>query len=147
MKNFDSYRIINIIFAGVIGLVFIYSFLFLPDGGKHLIPSFYTDITGNSSPSLGLSRAFSALVRGDVVLASQFNPHALKIFAFFCFQFLFRLISLKVDSISFMNRKTWILVDIVLSISLFLIIFYPLIIFTLDTVWDVFTLVILKKTC
>ena len=137
MKNFDSYRIINIIFAGVIGLVFIYSCLFLPDGGKHLIPSFYTDITGNTSPSLGLSRAFSALVRGQFGLASQFNPHALNIFAFFCFQFLFRLISLKVDSMSFVNRKTWIRIDIVVSISLFLMAFYPLIQFTLETIWDV----------
>ena len=146
MKNFDSYRIINIIFAGVIGLVFIYSCLFLPDGGKHLIPSFYTDITGNTSPSLGLSRAFSALVRGDVFSANEFNPHALNIFTFFCFQFLFRLIALKVDSSASINRKTWIRVDIVLSISLFLIAFYPLIIFTLVTVWDVFTTVLLKKT-
>lgn len=134
MKNFDSYRIINIIFAGVFGLVFIYSCLFLPEGGKHLIPSFYTDITGNTSPSLGLSRAFSALVRGDIALANQFNPHATKIFAFFCFQFLFRLISLKVNSISFIKRKTWIRIDIVLSISLFLMAFYPLIKFTIGTV-------------
>ncbi|MRT92211.1 DUF2752 domain-containing protein [Ancylomarina sp. 16SWW S1-10-2] len=137
MKNFDSYRIINIIFAGVIGLVFIYSCLFLPEGGKHLIPSFYTDITGNSSPSLGLSRAFSALVRGDVTLANQFNPHATVIFAFFCFQFLFRILSLKVDIISVITKKTWIRIDIVLSITLFLIAFYPLIIFTLVTIRDV----------
>ena len=134
MKNFDSYRIINIIFAGVIGLVFIYSCLFLPEGGKHLIPSFYTDITGNTSPSLGLSRAFSALVRGDVALAKQFNPHATIIFAFFCFQFLYRLISLKVDRISVINKKIWIWVDIVLSIALFMIAFYPLIKFTIGTV-------------
>ena len=127
MKIIDSYRIINFIFAGVIGLVFIYSCLFSPVNGSHIIPSFYTEITGNSSPSLGLSRAFSALVRGDLALANQFNPHAQNIFAFFCFQFLFRLISLKVDSISFINRKTWIRVDIFLFISLFLIIFYPLI--------------------
>lgn len=133
MKNFDSYRIINIIFAGVIGLVFIYSCLFLPDGGQHLIPSFYTDITGNSSPSLGLSRAFSALVRGDVVLAIQFNPHAIKIFVFFCFQFLFRLISLKVDRMTFISKKQWIRTDIVLTIGLFLVVFYPLIQFTLQS--------------
>lgn len=134
MKSFDSYRIINIIFAGVIGLVFIYSCLFLPDGGKHLIPSFYTDITGNVSPSLGLSRAFSALVRGNLALANQFNPHALNIFLFFCFQFLFRLISLMIDSMTFINRKIWIRVDISLSILLFLLAFYPLIAFTLEAI-------------
>lgn len=136
MRTFDSYRIINIIFAGVIGLVFIYSCLFLPDGGKHLIPSFYTDITGNISPSLGLSRAFSALVRGNLALANQFNPHALNIFLFFCFQFLFRLISFKVDRFKCISRKKWILVDIILSIALFLIAFYPLIAFTLHTLKD-----------
>lgn len=136
MRTFDSYRIINIIFAGVIGLVFIYSCLFLPDGGKHLIPSFYTDITGNISPSLGLSRAFSALVRGDIALANKFNPHALNIFLFFCFQFLFRLISLKVDRFKYISRENWIFVDIVLSISLFLIAFYPLIAFTFQIIID-----------
>jgi len=137
MKIIDSYRIINIIFTGVIGLVFIYSCLFLPENGSHIIPSFYTNITGNTSPSLGLSRAFSALVRGDFALANQFNSHALSIFAFFCFQFLYRLISLKVDSLSFINKKIWIRIDIVLSISLFLIAFYPLIRFTLETIGDV----------
>jgi len=137
MKHIDSYRIINIIFAGVIGLVFIYSCLFLPENGSHIIPSFYTDITGNASPSLGLSRAFSALVRGNLDLANQFNPYAINIFAFFCFQFIFRLISLKVNSMSFVNRKTWIRIDIVLTISLFLIAFYPLIRFTIETIGDI----------
>jgi len=137
MKIIDSYRIINIIFAGVIGLVFIYSCLFLPENGSHIIPSFYTDITGNTSPSLGLSRAFSALVRGQISLANQFNPHALNIFAFFSFQLFYRLISLKVDRVSFVNRKTWIGVDIVLTIALFLIAFYPLIEFTLVKIIDV----------
>jgi len=137
MKTIDSYRIINIIFAGVIGLVFIYSCLFLPENGSHIIPSFYTDITGHSSPSLGLSRAFSALVRGDIALANQFNPHAHNIFLFFCFQFIFRMVSLKVDKVSFIKRKTWICIDVVLSISLFLIVFYPSIKFTIQSMVDV----------
>ncbi|RZT97389.1 uncharacterized protein DUF2752 [Ancylomarina subtilis] len=134
MKTFDSYRIINIIFAGVIGLVFIYSCLFLPENGSHLIPSFYTDITHQSSPSLGLSRAFSALVRGQFSLANQFNPYALQIFLFFSFQFIYRLISLNVDRIVFVNRKFWIRTDILLSPFLFLLAFYPLIHFTLQTI-------------
>lgn len=137
MKGIDSYRIINIIFAGVIGLVFIYSCLFLPENGSHIVPSFYTDMTGHSSPSLGLSRAFSALVRGQISQANQFNSHALSIFAFFCFQFLFRLISLKVDNMSFVRRNSWIRIDILLSISLFMIAFYPLIQFTLQAIGDV----------
>ncbi|MCZ4693486.1 hypothetical protein DWB61_01120 [Ancylomarina euxinus] len=138
MKEIDSYRIINIIFAGVIGLVFIYSCLFLPENGRHIIPSIYTDITCNASPSLGLSRAFSALVRGQVSLANQFNPYALNIFAFFCFQFLYRLISLRVDSQAFISKRKWIRIDIILSISLFFFAFYPLIQFTLQTVGEVF---------
>ncbi len=137
MKGIDSYRIINIIFAGVIGLVFIYSCLFLPENGSHIVPSFYTDMTGHSSPSLGLSRAFSALVRGQISQANQLNSNALSIFAFFCFQFLFRLISLKVDNMSFVRRNSWIRIDILLSISLFMIAFYPLIQFTLQAIGDV----------
>ncbi len=134
MKHIDSYRIINIVFAGVIGLMFIYSCLFIPENGSHIIPSFYTDITGDSSPSLGLSRAFSALVRGDLTLANQFNSNALNLFLFFCFQLLFRLISLKVDRVNFISKKNWIKIDISLTTSLFLIVFYPLIEFTIKTI-------------
>jgi len=137
MKAFDSYRIINIILAGVIGLVFIYSCLFLPENGGHLIPSFYTDITHQSSPSLGLSRAFSALVRGQFSLAEQFNPYALNIFLFFTFQFLYRLVSLNIDRMAFVNRKLWIRIDILFSPFLFLLAFYPLILFTLQTIREV----------
>jgi len=136
MKLIDSYRIINIIFAGVIGLVFIYSCLFLPEEGNHLIPSFYTDLTGETSPSLGLSRAFSALVRGQIGLANQFNPHALNIFAFFSFQFIFRLLSLGIDKMPFLNKQTWIFVDVLLSILLFALAFRPMILFTMQTMGE-----------
>jgi len=142
MKIIDSYRIINIILAGIIGLVFIYSCLFLPEEGNHLIPSFYSDLTGKTSPSLGLSRAFSALVRGQFDLADQFNPHAKNIFAFLCFQFIFRLLSLGIDKMPFLNKRTWISVDILLSILLFTLAFLPLIEFTLQTVGEVINTII-----
>lgn len=137
MKTIDSYRIINIIFAGVIGLVFIYSCLFLPEKGSHLFPSIYTDLTGKTSPSLGLSRAFSALVRGDVALANQFNPHAKNIFAFLSFQFIYRLVSLGIDKMTFVNKRIWISVDILLLVLLFILAFHPLIRFTLQTIGEV----------
>ncbi len=131
MKCIDSYRIINIVFAGVIGLVFIYSCFFAPDEGKYLLPSFYPNV---ASPSLGLSRAFSAIVRGDIALANQFNPQGLNVFIFFCFQFLLRLISLKVDNFNFVRRRVWIRLDVILSISLFFITFKQFIHFTLSTI-------------
>jgi len=137
MKIIDSYRIINIILAGIIGLVFIYSCLFLPEEGNHLIPSFYTEITGKTSPSLGLSRAFSALVRGQFDLADQFNPNAKNIFIFLCFQFIFRLFSLGIDKMSFLNKWIWLRIDILLSILLFIFAFLPLIRFTLLTMGEV----------
>ena len=137
MKIIDSYRIINIIWAGIIGLVFIYSCLFLPENGNHPIPSFYTDLTGRPSPSIGLSRAFSALVRGQFDLAEQFNPHAKNIFAFFSLQFAYRLVSLGIDKIPFVNKRIWIRVDILLSISLFILAFLPMIHFTFQTLGEV----------
>ena len=61
-----TYLISNLILAGLIIIIFIYSGLFSASEAKHPVPSFYEEITGKQSPSSGMSRAFSELVRGEI---------------------------------------------------------------------------------
>jgi hypothetical protein len=80
------YLIINLILAGLIGLIFIYSGLFSAQRDNYPLPSFYEEITGSPSPSAGMSKAFSEIIRGRPGSALDYNPDSLLIFAFFLIQ-------------------------------------------------------------
>lgn len=127
----NNYKIINYLLAGVILCIFIYSGLFSPEGGKYLVPSFYTQLTGEISPSTGLSRSFSAIVRGDLQLAKVYNPIGLQIFLFFLLQFIFRIISILLIKVYLPFVKTYITIDIITSTIGFYLAFKPLILFTI----------------
>jgi len=127
----QNYKIINLSFAGIILFIFIYSCLFSPKGSKHPIPSFYTQITKQKSPSTGLSRSFSAIIRADFPLAKTFNPYGIPIFLFFAFQLVFRVFSLILIKDNFSLIKPYIFTDILLSVIGFYLAFKPLIIFTI----------------
>lgn len=90
--NQNNYRIINLTFAGIILAVILYSFIYGADGRKHPVPSGPQWLTGESSPSTGLSRSFSEIVRFRFAEARQFNPHGIRIFSFFAVQLLLRII-------------------------------------------------------
>ncbi len=126
-----NYQLINLSLVSIIFCIFIYSSLFSPEESKHPIPSFYTQITNGTSPSTGLSRSFSAIVRGDLLLAKSYNPIGLPIFLFFSLQFIFRSLSLLLIKERFKFIKPLILVDISLSIVGFYLAFRPLIVFTI----------------
>lgn len=126
-----NYQLINLSLVSIIFCIFIYSSLFSPEESKHPIPSFYTQITNGTSPSTGLSRSFSAIVRGDLLLAKSYNPIGLPIFLFFSLQFIFRSLSLLLIKERFKFIKPLILVDISLSIVGFYLAFRPLIAFTI----------------
>ncbi|WP_407660182.1 hypothetical protein [Marinifilum fragile] len=89
-------------------------------------------MTGKDSPSSGLSRSFSALTQGDVKSARDLNPYSIQIFLFFTFQLIFRLLTFLLMKKSFSWINIYILADITLSILFFLLVFKPLIIFTLE---------------
>jgi len=127
-----NYKTVNLLLAGIILCIFIYSGLFTPEGSKHPIPSIYSQITGNTSPSTGLSRSFSAIVRGNIQLAKSFNPFGLQIFLFFSIQLVFRIASILLMKNYFPLIKPYILADITLSFLGFLLAFRPLISFTLE---------------
>jgi|SRR6056297_1110913 len=87
----NSYHIINFIFAGIILLVFIYSGIFSAQKENHPIPSNSGLIYGKTTPSTGLSRAFSEIVRLNFHKAKEYNEHSVDVFMFFFLQFFLRL--------------------------------------------------------
>ncbi|MGQ1908869.1 DUF2752 domain-containing protein [Marinifilum sp. RC60d5] len=126
-----NYRIINLTLAGVLCAIFLYSALFSPIKVNHPIPSVFTQLTGAQSPSSGLSRSFSSLIRCNFELANRFNPIGLQIFLFFLIQLIFRTLSFLLIKNHFSLIKLYIFLDIIISIIAFLLAFKPLILFTL----------------
>jgi len=129
---FSNYRIINLILAGILFAIFAYSAIYSPNKVNHPIPSYFTQLTGEISPSTGLSRSFSSLVRCDVKSALNFNPFGLQIFVFLLIQLLFRIGNFFLIKERFTLIKAYILSDILLSIIGFLLVFSPLIKFTFE---------------
>ena len=91
VAGIKSYLIVNLVLAGLIGLIFIYSGIYSATEDNYPIPSFFEGITGEVPPSAGMSRAFSEIVRGNLDAASAYNPDSLLIFAFFLVQGIQRL--------------------------------------------------------
>lgn len=91
MAKIKPYLIVNLVLAGVCGLIFLYSGIFSAEKDNHPLPSFYEKITGHPSPSSGMSRAFSEIIRGNIASARRYNPDSVRIFAFFLIQGLQRI--------------------------------------------------------
>ena len=87
----SSYFRINFILAGIIACVMLYSGIFSAEKANHPIGCIYTKLSGISCPGCGLSRSFSAMIRGDFTKAKGYNSNGPKIFLFFLLQFFFRL--------------------------------------------------------
>jgi len=121
------YLIINLILAGMIGLIFIYSGLFSAGKNNHPIPSFYENFTGQPSPSGGLSRAFSEIIRGNPDSAREYNSHSPPIFAFFLIQGIQRVLVSILLVKTRTNKKHLLLADVLITIALMIYCFSGLI--------------------
>ncbi len=125
MMTKSLYRQINLVFLVLTVLVVLYAALWPPQGG-HPLPSFYTLLTGRPSPTAGLSRSFSAMVRGEVMLARELSPYGPALFLFFFLQMVWRLVVL------FLLRRPHVAVsrlvrwDLLFSLFLFLVAYFPL---------------------
>jgi hypothetical protein len=106
-----------------------YSGLFSAKRQNHPIPSVYQMVTGKKSPSTGLSRSFSDMVRGRLPAAKQHNPHGPMVFFFFLGQFLARLILTGMLLAWPASAKNLVKIDIPLSILGFSCCFSPFIVF------------------
>lgn len=107
------YSRINFIFAGIIICVLIYSGIFSPEKSNHPIPSGYKLLTGETTQSTGLSRAFSSIVRLEYDKALRYNKESLKVFSFFIIQLFFRIL-FTLFYVRWKNSKI-ITADIILS--------------------------------
>jgi hypothetical protein len=112
-----AYTKINLIFAGIILCIFIYSGIFSSEGASYPIPSGYTQITGEETNSTGMSRAFSAIVRLEFKQALSYNEESIKVFAFFFIQFFLRFLFTLVYSLH--RSKKVVIADVVISLALF----------------------------
>jgi hypothetical protein len=108
-------------------MIFIYSALFSAEKDNHPIPSFYEELTGETSVSSGLSRSFSEIIRGRFESAREYNPNGIPVFLFFLTQFFQRLVVSLIlqKKLIAINRLT--IFDAVTSVILFLFCFRGLI--------------------
>jgi hypothetical protein len=113
-----AYTKINLIFAGIILCIFVYSGFFTSGGAGYPISSGYTQITGEETNSTGMSRAFSSIVRLEFKEALSFNEESLKVFAFFFIQFFLRFLFTLIYSQY--RGKNVVTADVVISLALFL---------------------------
>ena len=123
----EPYHIINLSFAGIIIMIFIYSGIFSAEKNNYPIKSACEVMTGQPCSSSGLSRSFSEIVRFNFASAKSYNPYGLKVFSFFLIQFFMRLIiSLFIlKSKSFKNHI--VVFDILFSTALYFYCFWEII--------------------
>ncbi|MBN2486642.1 MAG: hypothetical protein JXB34_11770 [Bacteroidales bacterium] len=131
MKNLFSlvkaYTNLNLILAGVVLCIFIYSALYSYKGNNYPIHSFHDTLTGEKSASTGLSRSFSAIVRFDFTQARLFNSYGVGLFLFFITQLFLRLFFIYFATKNYHPFKIVLISDIVISTSLFVVFFKPFI--------------------
>ena len=123
----EPYHIINLIFAGVIVLIFAYSGIFSPVKNNYPVVCIHELLTGEPCFSCGLSHSFSLIVRGRIAEAYEWNPYGMRIFLFFFSQLVLRLGFLWQSVKHPENRKHLIIYDSVSSALIFLISFWPFI--------------------
>jgi hypothetical protein len=121
----EQYLKINLVFAGVIVLVIAYSGIFSPDTNNYPVVCIHQKLTGQPCFSCGLSHSFSLIVRGRLAEAYEWNKFGLQVFLFFFFQLILR-IAFSLFFIKYPdNRRQLIWTDIIGSVLLFLITFFP----------------------
>ncbi|MBE9467554.1 MAG: DUF2752 domain-containing protein [Bacteroidetes bacterium] len=123
----ESYNKINFIFTGIILLGFIYSGIFSANGIKHPIKFRCAEIYNKPCVSTGLSRSFSEIVRLNFHKAKEYNSNGIAIFLFFFIQFFLRIIVSFIYISKIISEKKLILLDVGISIILFIFTFHNLI--------------------
>jgi hypothetical protein len=123
----EPYLLINLIFTGVILLIFVYSGFFSPDKGNYPVVCLHEKLTGEPCASCGLSHSFSLILRGRISEAYNWNIYGLRVFLFFALQLVMRIV-FSMFYIKYTDTgKQLITYDIASSIIVFLICFLPFI--------------------
>lgn len=122
----DAYRIVNLILAGIILLIFVYSAIWSPSKADHPIPSESEIFWKQESKSTGLSRSFSSIVRLNFNDAGNYNQYGLQLFTFFLIQLFLRLFFLfSYNKYEDLGQKNIVIIDSVISGGLFILFFMP----------------------
>lgn len=121
----EPYLIINMIFAGVIVLVMIYSGIFSPASNNYPVICIHEKLTGQPCASCGLSHSFSLILRGRLAEAHEWNIYGLRVFLFFLSQLLLRIVFSSYYILYPQNRRQLIITDVSGSIILFFLAFTP----------------------
>ncbi|MBK9390277.1 MAG: DUF2752 domain-containing protein [Bacteroidetes bacterium] len=123
----EPYHIINIVFAGVIVLILVYSGIFSPEKDNYPVVCIHERLTGEPCFSCGLSHSFSLIIRGRIAEAYEWNQYGMRVFLFFISQLFFRLDFLRLSLKRPENRKQLVIYDSIASGIIFLISFWPFI--------------------
>ncbi len=116
----EPYHIINLCFAGIIILIFIYSGIFSAEKDNHPIKSTCEILTGQPCESTGLSRSFSEIVRFKFESAKSYNKYGIKVFLFFLIQLFIRLIVSITYYKKTLQTNLLIIFDSIIAIGLYL---------------------------
>lgn len=125
----EPYLIINILFAGVIVLVFAYSGIFSPCKDNYPVTCIHEKITGLPCISCGMSHSFSLIVRGRISEAHTWNIYGLRLFLFFLAELILRVAFSYLYVIYPDTRKQLIITDCFGSGIIFLLAFWPFIMY------------------
>ncbi len=123
------YNRINLIFAGIIILIFVYSGIFSPEKSNHPVPCIHERLTGHPCPTCGISHSFSAIIRGNFKEAREWNRNGIPVFLFFLIQLVMRIAITIVNQKAFVPVKTLLYVDVSISLLLFISCFRRLLLF------------------
>jgi len=123
----EPYITINLILAGVILLIFMYSGFFSPDKDNYPVVCIHERLTGEQCASCGLSHSFSLILRGRISEAYDWNLNGLRVFIFFAAQLIMRI----VFSVFYLkyhdSGKQLVTYDIAVSVMFFIVSFLPFI--------------------
>jgi hypothetical protein len=85
-----KYTWINMIIAGIVLAIFLYSAIFSPHSGNHPVKCVHEELLGSRCPTCGMSQAFSAIVRLQFENARTLQPNSISVFLFFFLQLILR---------------------------------------------------------
>jgi len=125
----NPYLVINIVFAGIILLIIVYSGIFSPEKDNYPVTCVHEKITGETCVSCGLSHSFSLILRGRINEAYEWNDYGMIVFLFFASQFLMRIAFSRIYIRQPEFRKQLILFDIIGSSMIFLFTFLPFLVY------------------
>lgn len=125
----QPYLVINLVFAGIILLILLYSAVFSPDKDNYPVPCIHEKITGQECPSCGLSHSFSLILRGRIGEAYDWNSNGMRVFLFFVCQLLMRIFFSRAYIADQESAMQLIIFDIAASSVLFLITFMPFMVY------------------